>query len=240
MRTPTMILLAALLGAPPAHANGAAPQPLPSYLGHLAKVNPNLSRILHDNPGVAKYLENMSKRGALFEGHLQAGESPTRLSWEMWNHSEQTNATWHHNMKDDTILNKDVVIVWQKGDGSTSFNLGYHQPQGKIIGVYQLRDLVNHNTRWGDGGFVAHMNVEGAGQPGHKDVMAWAVVNIDPNGVVRGGGYPDMQGGSPVPYQQLERERRAPSGHQYPGRAAEVVHSTTTHLPAAFEGQWTH
>jgi hypothetical protein len=236
MRKTMMAALFALCAAPGlAQANG----PLPQYLDHLAKVNPNLGRILHENPGVGKYLERMHQQGAVFQG-AKPGQARTSVNWTIWNHSEATNGKYGHGMKDDTILNKDVVVVWQKGDGSTHVDVGGWggKPAGQIIGVYQLRDQVKGGQRWADGGFNGSMNVEGAGTPGQKDVMAWGVIGIDATGRVTGGGLPDMRGGSPVPYQVLQAAGQHASGRQYEGRAAEVEHGKSNYVPLADGDSW--
>lgn len=229
--------------AAPAQVQAPAKAAVPKGLEHLAKVNPHLTRILQKNPGVEKYLLKMAARGAVFDGAMAAGERATPVRWTIWNHSEQTAKgingypAYGHGMKDVDILDNDVVVVWQQQVGQkTTIEMGWNSVPGQIVGVYQLRDQVQ--GRWADGGFSGEMAVEGHGKPGEKTVMAWATVSIGTNGEIRGGGYPDMAGGLPVPWQKLKAEGRRASGHQYEGRASEIIHGQTNQVPLADGDTW--
>lgn len=173
---------------------GAAAQQLD--LTYLKKSNPKLDDVLKQNPGVVKFLEKHAATGSLMEP--KPGDVSTEVRFGMWTHSKKSGG-----MPQEPF--KETIIVWQE-DKSSKADVRFTQWEkysGRIIGVFrldQLEELADatdaqfngpKRTVSSDGGWEwPDMKVKATGKAGSALAIKWAIVSIDQNGDVQGGGFP--------------------------------------------------
>jgi hypothetical protein len=170
-----------------------AQQQKPAILSHaampfLTKTNSGLEKMITDNPGLRVFLE--ANKAAL---HVpKSGDVQTDFTFPMWTHSPQSGS----GMTDAN--RRDIIIVWQEVPGSSAtVSFGGQTFRGEIIGVQQvnLRDGKEIKpTPYGqnakDGYFWDDLKVLTSGPKGQAANVKWAVVDLDAQGRVRGGGFP--------------------------------------------------
>lgn len=165
-------------------------------LSYLKQSNPKLDDVLRDNPGVGKFLEKHATTGSLMQA--RPGDVATTVRFGMWTHSKQSGG-----MAQEPF--KETIIVWQE-DPSSKADVrftSHEQYQGRIIGVFRLDQLeeladavdAKHNgpkrTVSNDNGWEwPDMKVRASGKAGAPLAIKWAIVSIDKNGNVEGGGFP--------------------------------------------------
>jgi hypothetical protein len=165
-------------------------------LSYLKKSNPKLDDVLKQNPGVLKFLEKHAATGSLMEE--RPGDVQTQVRFGMWTHSARSGG-----MREEPF--KETIIVWQEDPGSKSdvrFT-NWEKYQGRIIGVFRLEQLEEladaadnrfngpKRTVSSDNGWEwPDMKVRATGKAGTNLSIKWAIVNIDQNGNVQGGGFP--------------------------------------------------
>ncbi len=158
-------------------------------LSFLKRSNPRIDQILKDNPGVGKLLAQNA--GAIYKP--KRGEVQTTFSWPVWTHSPASAGLTKAN-------EKDIIVVWQEVPGSKArVHLGYQSFPGEIIALHRvnLRDQgpVRPWTASDKGYIWPSMTVTASGAKGKAAKMHWAVVTIDKQGRVTGGGYPSGYSG---------------------------------------------
>lgn len=177
----------------PIAAGASSPQ---LDLTYLRQTNPKLDDVLRDNPGVAKFLEKHAATGSLMEA--RPGDVSTNIRFGMWTHSKRSGG-----MSQEPF--KETIIVWQE-DPASKANVrftSYEKYNGRIIGVFRLDQMeeladavdAKHNgpkrTVSNDNGWEwPDMKVRASGKAGTPLSIKWAIVAIDSNGDVQGGGFP--------------------------------------------------
>ncbi len=196
--------LTGIQSAPAITPENDAPAGSSLPLDHLKKSSKVIDQILRDNPGVAKFLER--NRAAIHQ--VRPGDVQTAFDWPVWTHSPKSGGLTKAN-------EKDIIVVWQEVPGSAArvqFGSYYTYP-GEIIAIHRvdLRDsgIAKPSAAIDDGYIWPNMTVTASGPKGTRASMQWAVVTIDKDGNVTGGGYPPG----------------------WAGRSFTGVHGTVSHIP---------
>ena len=194
-------------------------------IANLQRTNPRLPKLLSDLPGVKLWLDRQVAAGAVSTG-AKPGEATSSVRWDVWTHGEGTKAKYGHNLTDKQVLNEDVIVVFKIDPQGKPLDIGgYRSYSGSILAVHRMCDLGRPCVA-GDGGWLSNMNVEVSGQPGTQADCAWAIISIDQNGRVRGGGYPP-----PRPANHANGSGAGSAGGEYAGRRWLVKCGAPAYVP---------
>jgi hypothetical protein len=181
------------------------------HLAHLRQSNPFLDNVLKQNPGVQKLVERFHANGAVAQP--KPTDAKSKVVFEMWSHSKASGG-----MPVEPF--KDVIFVWQNDPtGKSKLDFGRQSVDGKLIAVHRLDQLafkteaaakatadekspVAKEFEPGKWALVSddktyrgsyeweNMEVTAHGEPGQKFDINWAILSIDADGQVKGGGWP--------------------------------------------------
>jgi hypothetical protein len=185
--------------------------------------NPKIDELIKENPGLGLFLS----RNSVSTGP-RPGEAKSEVAWDFWTHSAATNQKYGHGMTDAQILSDYIVVVQPSSLPQTKVDIGGTMAGYEIIGVYKVGDEVSRPSGAFDGGHLGRLKVHAHGRPGDA-ILAWAVVSIDKNGNINGGGYPTKRAGAFVPYQ--DQPIGGGGGGEYHGRAARITHGQKSSVP---------
>ncbi len=177
------------------------------HLAALRQANPMLDDVFKQNPGVLKLVERFHANGAVAQP--KPTDTKSKVSFEMWTHSKRSGGMSGEPFKET------IFVAQSDPTGKSKLDFGGGTLNGKLIGVFRLDQLAfktaaaakattkdknpvakefepgkfalvsnDNGWEWSD------MQVMAQGAPGQNFDITWAILNVDANGQVHGGGWP--------------------------------------------------